>query len=86
VKITDPVICRPVSMGLQIIALINFLYPEHCEERLYKTRANPTGERHLDKLIGVVDSFRKIKNGEIRGGEPSETAWRHTMQPYLLYG
>src|SRR5438552_16662531 len=83
--ITDPVFSRPVSTGLQIIALINSLYPEHCEERLYKTRANPTGEKHLDKLIGLVDSFRKIKNGEIRAYEFNGSAWRHTVQPYLHY-
>jgi uncharacterized protein YbbC (DUF1343 family) len=83
--ITDPLIYRPVSTGLQIVALISSLYPAHCEERLYKTRANPTGDKHLDKLTGVVGSFRKIKNGELGAFQLNASAWQHTMQPYLLY-
>jgi len=83
--VTNTRVFRPVQMGLRLIELISFLYPEYCSERLYKTTANPTGENHLDKLTGVPESLEKIKSGRIINAGTIAPAWKETMQPYLLY-
>ena len=82
--VTNASIFRPVQTGLQLIKLILSLYPDHCEERSYITRANPSGKNHLDKLTGVQHSFEKIKNGnELQIDISSD--WEKTIQPFLLY-
>jgi uncharacterized protein YbbC (DUF1343 family) len=75
----------PVQTGLQLINLIVSLYPDYCKERLYKTRANPTGEKHLDKLTGVYDSFKKIKKKEIPDSQNISWPWQEIIQAHLLY-
>jgi len=84
-NITDASCYRPVRMGLELINIIASLYPGHCKERLYNTKANPTGERHLDKLTGVYDSFKKIKNDQMADLHPDVSNWKETIDPYLLY-
>jgi uncharacterized protein YbbC (DUF1343 family) len=83
--VTDRFKFRPVHTGLQLIHLIQSLYPDLCTERLYRTRANPTGEKHLDKLTGVADSFNKIKRGELFLLSETSQNWKETIRPYLLY-
>lgn len=83
--VTDAFKFRPVLTGLKIIGLITSQYPEYCKERLYTTRANPTGKNHLDKLTGVFYSFEKIKSGEMTAQPLIASAWKKTLQPYLLY-
>jgi hypothetical protein len=74
-----------VRTGIELIQLIASLYPEYCEERSYKTRANPTGSRHLDKLTGVYNSFEKIKNNEMTDLQQDVSGWKKIIRPYLLY-
>lgn len=83
-KLSDVSSFRPVRTGLELINLVASLYPQHCRERLYKTRANPTGERHLDKLTGVYNSFEKIKNIERADLDPHVAGWKKIVTPYLL--
>jgi len=84
-NITDASSFRPVRMGLKLINIIALLYPGHCKERFYKTRANPTGARHLDKLTGVYDSFEKIKNDQMADLHQDVSNWKEMINPYLLY-
>ncbi len=83
--ITDVLAFRSVQTGLKLIQLITSIYHDHCKERLYKTRANPTGKAHLDKLTGVYHSFKKIKNGVLPETELENLLWKDVIQPYLLY-
>jgi len=76
---------RPVRTGLELIKLITSLFPDHCQEREYKTRANPTGERHLDKLTGIYHSFEKVKNIDMTGLTQDIPAWKDVIHPSLLY-
>lgn len=76
---------KPVLTGLKIIKLIQDLFPDKCEERLYKTVANPSGKNHLDKLTGVFNSFEKIKNGELLQQYYTTNNWKEIIRPCLLY-
>ena len=84
-SITDAPTFRPVFTGLQLIHLITSLYPQYCKERLYITRTNPSGKNHLDRLVGVYNSFEKIKNRELLYVIDSGIEWEKTIEPYLLY-
>jgi uncharacterized protein YbbC (DUF1343 family) len=83
--VTDIFSFRPVQTGLKLIHLITSLYTDHCQERLYSTRANRTGKGHLDKLTGVYHSFKKIKNGVLPETGLADSTWKELIQPFLLY-
>ena len=83
--ISDKESFKPVMTGLELIRLIQNLFPGKCEERLYKTVANPSGKNHLDKLTGVQNAFEKIKNGVCRETHYSTGNWKETIKPFLLY-
>jgi len=82
--ITDAFNFRPVRTGLALLQTITELYPEQTKERPYSTRANPSGQAHLDKLVGIERAFSKIKNGESIPTEVTDE-WRALIQPFLLY-
>lgn len=89
-SVPDSNIFRSVETGLQLVQLITSLYPDQCKERLYPTAANPSGNKHLDKLTGVYQSFKKIKNGELlsttlQQRDSIAIGWKETIRPYLLY-
>jgi uncharacterized protein YbbC (DUF1343 family) len=83
-SVTDPAAFRPVNSGLWLLKLLLDLYPDQVAGRLYKTRANRSGQRHLDILLGVKDAFTHIKNGSIFNMQPADN-WRSLISPYLLY-
>lgn len=83
--IEDPSVFKPVLTGLEMIRLLSSLFPESCLEKKYPTRANPTGENHLDKLTGVLHSFEKIKSGEIMEDYKKGKGWEEKIAPFLLY-
>lgn len=83
-SITDEHLFLPVQTGITIIQQLLSLFPEYCYERLYKTVANPSGEKHLDKLLGVVDSFQTLKTGTKISTELHQ-AWEQQISPFLLY-
>ena len=73
-----------VQTGLQVLQNVLQLYPNHVQERLYKTNANPSGKQHLDFLLGIPNAFDQIKKGEpVATGAAQE--WRRQIKPYLLY-
>ncbi len=61
--ITDEKTFYPVSFGIKLISLLMQLCPHHIVERLYHTNANPSGAGHLDKLLGIKNSFELLKSG-----------------------
>jgi len=75
---------------LILIKLIKNLYPSNFEWRPYPTNVNPTGKKHLDKLLGIVDSekifelpFNKFLNTIEK--ITKTTDWQKKIKPYLLY-
>jgi len=60
--ITDEKTLQPVSMGIKLISLLFNLYPNLITERAYVTNANPTGGKHLDKLVGIKNAFDLFKS------------------------
>jgi uncharacterized protein YbbC (DUF1343 family) len=84
-NVTDISAFCPMYTGLQIIQLILSLYPGYCKERLYKTVANPSGKKHLDRLTGVYNSFEKIKNNNTLDFNLDVAKWKEIISAYLLY-
>lgn len=84
-QVTNAQQIKPVSLGIDILKQLITNYPSECKERLYKTNANPNGDGHLDKLLGIQNSFEKIKNNfKIHTHIPSES-WQDKIMPFLLY-
>jgi uncharacterized protein YbbC (DUF1343 family) len=83
--ITSEAEFRPVNTGLQLIELIAGLHNDLCTERRYKTIANPSGDKHLDKLTGVAGAFEKIKNKQMPNPSNFRLTWKKLIQAYLLY-
>mgnify|MGYP001423337244 CR=1 FL=1 len=84
ISVTDENLFRPVQTGISIIWKLLLLFPEYCSERLYKTVANPTGEKHLDKLLGVKNSYVKLKSENIVS-TGFEEEWQEKIAPFLIY-
>jgi uncharacterized protein YbbC (DUF1343 family) len=82
--ITDAQEFRPVVMGVALLQILLSLYPQQVEERLYKTRANPSGSSHLDKLLGVPQALAKLKEGVSIDTAVAEE-WSGRIQSFLLY-
>ena len=77
---------RPVATGIALLELLASMYPANCTERKYPTVANPGGGGHLDKLLGVWQSFGQIKKGSLLPLTKVYNQWMKTIAPYLLYG
>jgi hypothetical protein len=61
-----------------------FCFGEKVKPRLYKTRANPDGEQHLDLLLGTPGSFEYLKKGGMSETNIS-AEWTDIIKPFLLY-
>jgi uncharacterized protein YbbC (DUF1343 family) len=83
--VTDPLLLRPVQLGLNLIQLALSHYPEYCTERLYKTVANPTGRSHLDRLTGIFQCFERIKHDKLDHSVVVVPEWKEVIKPFLLY-
>lgn len=85
-SITNTETFRPVHTALQLIRLIQKLFPQHCRPRKYPTVANPSGENHLDRLTGVLHSFEKSATGEIEKEKFwTPDSWEAVIRNSLLY-
>jgi uncharacterized protein YbbC (DUF1343 family) len=82
--ITKPSGYMAVASGMLILQTILRLYPQETRERLYITNANPTGERHMDKLLGCINAYERLKNQESININVSGL-WYDMIHPYLLY-
>jgi uncharacterized protein YbbC (DUF1343 family) len=83
-SVTDPSRFRPVAAGIHLLQALACMYPQQLRERLYRTRANPSGAAHLDKLLGVKGAFEQLKTGASFLTEVGQE-WRGIIKPYLLY-
>ena len=75
---------QSVQFYIELIQLIYTLHPNELEERKYPTNANPNGTKHLDKLIGVPNSFEFLKNNKVNTSAKI-TYWINEISPFLLY-
>ncbi len=55
-EVREPRFFQSVSFGLLLIKLIKQMYPGHFAWKPYPTLVNPSGEHHLDKLLGIPGS------------------------------
>jgi uncharacterized protein YbbC (DUF1343 family) len=83
-NLTDSNIFRPVAFGIKLISTLLQLYPSRVKERAYVTNANPTGGGHLDKLIGIRNTFNRLRSGDELNTGVSER-WPAEITPFLLY-
>jgi len=81
---------RPVSAAMMLIKLVKDAHPKHFEWSPYPTHVNPSGEKHLDKLLGFenAESFFEQPWNEFTTGMPQLLdcdGWGSRVQPHLLY-
>ena len=83
-SITEAEKFLPVALGIHIIITILKLYPQQILQRAYVTNVNPSGDGHLDRLLGIKDSFELLRSGLVPQTNVSE-AWPAEIEPFLLY-
>ena len=81
---------QSVSNGLLLINLIKSMYSKEFKWAKYPTEVNPTGENHLDKLLGLPNSeslfnlpLQQFLATIIKLTNTNE--WQHEVAAYLLY-
>jgi hypothetical protein len=75
---------RPVAFGIDLISVLFKLYLHQVKERAYVTNVNPTGDGHLDKLLGIKNAFDLLRSNAFI--EPDVSIhWPEEIAPYLLY-
>jgi uncharacterized protein YbbC (DUF1343 family) len=90
-KIIDKEKYQSVFTGLLLIKIIKDLRPIHSAWENYVTNVNPSGVKHLDKLLGIktAESLFDLPLTKfltaIAGLLNVENTWPHTIKPYLLY-
>lgn len=88
--VNDSASFKPVYFGFVLIKLIKDIHPNFFKWDTYKTNVNPTGNGHLDKLIGIENAgelfdlsfplfLAKITKAI------SVTPWKEDISKYLLY-
>jgi len=75
---------QPVAFGITLLSILITLYRTQIKERPYVTNANPSGSGHLDKLLGIKNSFDLIQQGKTIQTDVSGY-WLAEITPYLLY-
>lgn len=90
VKVTNCVSFKTVKNGLKIIKYVYDRYPDLFKWATYPTRANPSGENHLDLLLGVKNSQESFKlfEGEFTGFWDEKLdvkSWKEEINSFLLY-
>jgi len=81
---------RSVLLGLDIIRKIKTHFPEHFKWKPYPTNVNPSGNNHLDKLLGIPRS-EQLFNLSQKDFEQKVTSfievkdWKKRIKKFLLY-
>lgn len=83
-QVTDIASFNAVQTGIAFLQTVHQLYPQQLQQRLYKTVANPSGEGHLDKLLGVHHAFEKLQQ-KIPFNTDVQEQWSADICRYLLY-
>ena len=81
---------RPLDTGLLMVKVIKELHPGAFEWATYPTHVNPTGQNHLDLLLGMAgaESVFDVPLAEFVAAARKLTDpgdWSNRMQPFLLY-
>jgi uncharacterized protein YbbC (DUF1343 family) len=88
--VTDMKHLRPVALTATLIKCINDSYPESFKWATYPTHVNPSGEKHLDKLLGIENAeFLFLQEWDRFVPAMYELLsceeWQSRVQPHLLY-
>jgi len=88
--LNDPNHFQPVYWGLLLLKVIKDLYPEHFSWNTYPTLANPTGNFHLNKLLGIEGSQQLFQQPMSQflvsiSQLTKVKDWEKEMQNYILY-
>jgi uncharacterized protein YbbC (DUF1343 family) len=84
-RVTDPRSIRPVSMGLNLLAVIIQRHRERFSWQPYPTAANQTGGGHFDKLLGIPIR-EPLERGEVKVDEWTHAGdWARRVAPHLIY-
>jgi uncharacterized protein YbbC (DUF1343 family) len=89
-NVIDPAYFKPVFFGLLLVYMIRAKHPQAFVWAPYKTAVNPTGENHLDKLLGI-NNAKNLFNLPLPQFIANCTklthcsGWQEQMIPYLLY-
>jgi uncharacterized protein YbbC (DUF1343 family) len=91
IEVTDPRAHRPVATGLRLLSLLSTLWPGEFSWGTYPTASNPTGEGHLQRLLGsrVVAHAMEADPAGVTEGRIREWTdpgdWWKRAEPHLLY-
>ncbi len=88
--ITDMRRLRPVHLSMMLIKSIMDAHPESFEWSTYPTHVNPSGQRHLDRLLGVANAESLFAHEWEKFGAALNplldcAQWESRIQPHLLY-
>jgi len=89
-EVIDPAYYKPVFFCLLLLHIIRAKHPQHFLWEPYKTAVNPSGENHLDKLLGI-NNAQKLFDLTLPQFVATCTKithtpnWQEQMIPYLLY-
>ena len=89
-NVIDPTYFKPVFFGLLLVYMIRAKHPQAFVWAPYKTAVNPTGENHLDKLLGInnAQNLFDLPLPQFIANCTKLThcsGWQEQMIPYLLY-
>jgi uncharacterized protein YbbC (DUF1343 family) len=89
-EVIDPLFYKPVFFGLLLLYIIRAKHPEAFLWAPYKTAVNPSGENHLDKLLGINNAQKlfELPLPQFIANCTKLThcaGWPEQMIPYLLY-
>jgi uncharacterized protein YbbC (DUF1343 family) len=91
IDVLDPHAVRPVSLGIRLLAAITATHREEVNWAKYPTAANPGGEGHFERLIGVGDIRQALENPDVApkplpiGAWTSIGDWAERTRDILLY-
>ncbi len=89
-EVREPHYFQSVSFGLLLIRLIKQMFPQQFTWKPYPTLVNPSGNHHLDKLLGISNSEALFDLplarfiAEITKLTQCRT-WKNKIEGYLLY-
>ena len=89
-EVIDPLFYKPVFFGLLLLYIIRAKHPQAFLWAPYKTAVNPSGENHLDKLLGINNAQKlfELPLPQFIANCTKLThcaGWPEQMIPYLLY-
>ena len=84
-----PDFSSPVFFGLELLFHLNQQFKNYFSWEPYPTQANPSGENHLDLLLGIPNAKElmalDLKMFRLKTKSLLSTNWSETIKPYLLY-